>query len=131
MRKIPKKTWLDNTETYEELIFRLSLVLDVPFERFQCEIGIEDDDVKILPKDGHEPITLWEIKQRAFVSGQKLINDRIHTRDAVLSALGFVYTDEKEKQDTFRDNQLSIGYSEHRPLLEYAKQRRKIVKKRF
>lgn len=116
------------------MLFRFALVLDIPFNRFECEIDVGDDDGKLEVTGGENLITVWELKQRAYVKGQTIINERVELRDAVLSALGIVHRDPKKvkdpEKDAFRDAQLSIAYNEARPLMKYAKERREYMKQR-
>lgn len=74
-------------------------------------------------------MTLWEIKQRAYYFGQQITAERVELRNAMLSAAQYVYgKNEKQKEDSFEKEQLSVAYHHDRPLSRYAKMRREYHK---
>lgn len=124
--------WHDNTEQTKDTIFRLALVLEVPFDRFKCEINIKGDDFEVVPRvEDVQLIDLWEVKQRAYLSGQLKTAERVAIRDAYFSALNLFYIPKEEQKegDYFKNDQLSVAYEMSRPLSEYSKARREYVKK--
>lgn len=87
------------------------MAIDVDFSRFEdCQIS------------------LWEIKQRAFYFGQKIVNERIEIRNAIANVASSLYSDEEKETDDYSDELLSIVYKKIQPLSIYAKNRRNYMK---
>lgn len=77
----------------------------------------------------HTDLTIWEIRQRAYFYGQKIVNDRIEIRSAVMSAIHLTHSKEEdlEKEDKYYIEQMKIGLELIKPIDDYMKQRRKLT----
>lgn len=77
-------------------------------------------------------MSLWEIKQRAYFYGQKIVSDRIYMRDAHLSAISISHRtkDYNGPKDPFEEHLLANVYIHDKPFDRYVKAQRGLVDQR-
>lgn len=77
-------------------------------------------------------MSFWEVRQRSYFFGEKIVSDRIAIRDAILSATEISHRtkDSKIKGDPFAEKLQSIVYIVRKPRAEYIKPRREYMRKK-
>lgn len=101
------------------------MAIDISFHYHFSDLSFEGE-TPVFKSD----LTLWEVRQRAYYFGQKITTERIEMRSAYMSAIHQTHTKEEdlENEDKYYIEQMKIGLQLIRPIDDYMKQRRKLLK---